>query len=72
MRLFLKVKTRSKKPGIEKIDESNFVLKVSDAPVDGRANEAVLKALSKYLGIATWRIKIISGSTSSNKVVEIN
>jgi len=72
MRLFIKVKTRSKKPGVEKIDEDNFIVRVGEAPIDGKANEAVIKALAKKLDIASWRIKILSGSTSSNKVVEIN
>lgn len=79
MRLFIKVKTRSKKPGVEKLDESNgstgspqvFVVRVKEAPIEGKANEAVIKALAENLKIAGWRIKILSGSTSSNKVVEI-
>ncbi len=79
MRFFIKVKTRSKKPGVERLDESNgsagspqvFVVKVKEAPIEGKANEAVIKALAESLNIAGWRIKILSGSTSSNKVVEI-
>ena len=72
MRLFIKVKTKSKKPGVEKLDESNFVVKVKEAPIEGKANEAVIKVLAENLNIASWRIKILGGSTSSNKVVEIN
>ena len=72
MRLFIKVKTRSKKPGVERIDESNLIVRVGEAPVEGKANQAVIKALVEYLNIASWRIKILSGATSSNKVVEIN
>ena len=72
MRFSVKVKTRSKKPGVEKLDESNFLVRVKEAPVEGKANEAVIKALAENLDIASWRIKIVSGKTSSNKVVEIN
>lgn len=71
MRLFIKVKTRSKKPGVEKLDEGNFIVRVGEAPIEGKANTAVIKALAENLKIASWRIKILSGSTSSNKVVEI-
>ncbi len=71
MRLFIKVKTRSKKPGVEKLDENNFVVKVKEAPIEGSANEAVIRALAENLNIASWRIKILSGLTSSNKVIEI-
>ncbi len=72
MRFSVKVKTRSKKPGVEKLDEGNFLVRVKEAPVEGKANEAVIKALAENLDIASWRIKIVSGITSSNKVVEIN
>jgi len=71
MRFFIKVKIRSKKPGVEKIDENNFIVRVKEAPIEGRANDAVIKALAENLKIAEWRIKIVSGTTSSNKVVEI-
>ena len=71
MRLFIKVKTKSKKPGVEKLDESNFVVKVKEAPIEGKANEAVIKVLAENLNIASWRIKILGGAASSNKVVEI-
>lgn len=71
MRLFIKVKTKSKKPGVEKLDESNFIVRVKEAPIEGKANEAAIKALAENLGIAGWRIKILGGAASSNKVVEI-
>lgn len=71
MRFFVKVKTRSKKPGVEKVDESNFVVRVNEAPIEGRANVAVIKALAENFNIPNWRIKIVGGATSSNKIVEI-
>ena len=72
MRLFIKVKTRSKKPGVERLSENNFIVRVKEAPIEGGANEAVVKALGENLNIASWRVKIVGGSTSANKVVEID
>ena len=62
--IFVKVKSAAKEEKIEKIDKRNFRISVKEPPVEGRANQAVIKALAKYLGIATSNIKIISGLTS--------
>jgi uncharacterized protein (TIGR00251 family) len=44
---------------------------VTSAPTDGQANEAVLQALSKALGIAPSRLSIVRGDTGRNKVVAV-
>lgn len=40
-------------------------------PTDGRANDAVIRALAEYWDIPKSTIHIIRGQTSHNKVVEI-
>lgn len=42
------------------------------APVDGAANEALIKLLSDYFSVPKYNIKIIKGKRSKNKVVEIS
>lgn len=71
MKLFVKVKTKSADPGVEKIKENEFIVRVKELPVKGKANEAVGKAVAKYLGIASWRVKIVSGATSKNKILKV-
>jgi hypothetical protein len=71
MKLFVKVKTKSADPGVEKISESEFIVRVKELPVKGKANEAVEKAIAEYLGIASWRVKIVSGATSKNKILSV-
>ena len=46
-------------------------VKVTAPPVDGKANEAVIKLLSKELGIKKSQIAIVSGQTSKIKVIEL-
>jgi hypothetical protein len=41
------------------------------APTDGKANDAVIRALSEYWKIPRSQIRIVRGQTSHNKVVEI-
>ena len=71
MHIQVKIKLKAAKEGVEKVDEKHLIVSVKEPPVKGRANQAVLKALAKYFGIATPRIKIITGRTSRQKTVEI-
>lgn len=69
MKLFITVKTNSKKPGVDKIDETHFVVRVAAAPVEGLANEAVLRALAAFLNKAPSSLSIIAGFRSKKKIV---
>lgn len=71
MKLNISAKPNSREVKVEKIDESEFVVCVKEPPVQGRANRAVIDALAEYFGISKGRIKIISGWTSRNKIIEI-
>ena len=70
MRINVKAKTNSNENKVEKIDDLNFVVSVKDPPVQGRANRAIVKTLSEYFH--TSNVRIVSGHTSRNKVIEIN
>lgn len=71
MRIFVKAKPNSHKASVEKIDESHYAVSVKEPPIKGLANKGIVKILSDYFDIAQSDIKIISGFTSRNKVVEI-
>ena len=72
MKIFVKVKPKSKKEKIEKLGNTNFRVYVKELPEKGEANAAVLKALAGYFGVSRQNVQIISGSTSRLKVIEIN
>ena len=69
MKLFVQVKTNSKKPGVDKIDETHFVVRVTASPIDGKANAAVLKALAECLNKPISSLNIISGFKTKKKVI---
>lgn len=54
-----------------KVDLPIYQVAVKEAPVSGRANEAIIKALAEYFDISASRITLISGQTSKQKVFEI-
>ena len=48
-----------------------FKVKLTSAPVEGKANKSLIELLAKRLGIAKKRIEIISGKSSRLKTVRI-
>jgi len=71
MRISLKVTTRAKKEGIEKISENSYRIKVSLPPEKGKANKRVIELLSEEFDIKKQNIRIVSGETSSRKIIDI-
>lgn len=71
MRVFVRVKTGTKKEFVKQLDDTHFIVSVSARPEKGKANEAILRALSLHLKIPFWRFGIVSGHTSKEKIVEI-
>lgn len=70
MKIMVRAKPGSKKPGIEKSAEL-WVVRIRERPVEGQANEAIIAALSEELGIARSKIQILRGDRSKEKLVEI-
>jgi len=48
-----------------------YKVSVKEAPVDGKANEAIIEALAEYFDTAKSNITLISGQSSKQKVFEI-
>ncbi|MGI8336822.1 DUF167 domain-containing protein [Actinomadura scrupuli] len=48
-----------------------LVVKVTARAVDGRATEAALRAVAGALGLRRREVRLVSGRTSRDKVVEI-
>lgn len=71
MRIFIKAKPNSKKEGIEKLDETHFIVAVKEPPVKGLANRAIAKALAKHFDLSLSQVYLVSGFTSKQKVFEV-
>lgn len=82
MKILVKAKPFSKEEKVEKIPQEGFdflddkmdmyKVWIKEVPEDGKANEAVIKALAKYFDTAKSNIELIKGSTSSEKIFNIN
>ncbi|MDD5595281.1 MAG: DUF167 domain-containing protein [Candidatus Omnitrophica bacterium] len=71
MKLNIKVKANAKQDKVEKISNDEFILWVREPATEGKANTAVIEALSKYFDLAKSRITIIRGQKNKRKVIEV-
>ncbi len=67
----VKVKPNSSEDKISRIDECNYEVSVREKAEKGKANLALIKILAKHFNTPTSKIKIKSGMTSHNKIIEI-
>lgn len=83
MRIIIKAKPSSKEERVEKITQPTFdfaddkqkeiVYKIwiKEPPEDGKANEAIIRLLSKHFGINRSHIRLVLGAKGKVKVFEI-
>lgn len=68
--LEIKVTPNAKKP-MWKVEGTTIRCFLNEQPQDGKANKALIKALSKALGIPQHDIELTSGGTSRTKKFKI-
>jgi uncharacterized protein YggU (UPF0235/DUF167 family) len=56
----------------EKKGERRFVVAVAARAVDGAANRAIERAIAEHFSVAPARVRIVSGATAKEKVIEIS
>lgn len=71
MKISVKVKPGAKKESLERVDDTNFIAHVKAPPVEGKANEALVRLLSDYFGVPKSRVSIIKGAASKYKLVHL-
>lgn len=71
MRLFISAKPKSKRAYVKATDDTHLIVAVHEPPDKDAANEAIIDALAKHLGVSHSRLRIISGISSRKKVVEL-
>jgi uncharacterized protein len=72
MKILVTVKPDAKEPRLKKTGDATFALWVKEPPKDGKANQAVIKALAEYFGVSQQNVRILIGQTSRQKIIAIN
>jgi uncharacterized protein (TIGR00251 family) len=70
-RLTLKVRAGARKTEFTGTFGDAWKLHVSAPPVDGKANQTIIRFLARLAGVPTAAVRIVSGYGSATKMVEI-
>ena len=70
----VRVRAQPRASRTEIVGEHDGALKIRLAapPVDGAANEELIRHIAKRLGVARSRVRVLTGDTGRSKVVEID
>ena len=71
MRMRVRVIPRSSKNEISQ-EGDTFKVRLTAPPVDGAANEALLKLLAERLGVPRRSLHIAQGATGRQKIIQID
>jgi uncharacterized protein (TIGR00251 family) len=72
MKLKITVKPNARKNEISRAADGTLLIRVAVPPIEGKANEKVIKILSEYFKKPKRSISIVSGFKGKNKIVEID
>ncbi|MCZ2156752.1 MAG: DUF167 domain-containing protein [Bryobacterales bacterium] len=71
MRVDIKVKPNAKSTRVEPLEGGVLLVSVTAPPVDGKANEAVIRAVAEYYGTPVRNVRICRGASGRKKTLEI-
>ena len=71
-RIALHVVPRASKTQLAGDHDGRLKLQVAAPPVDGEANEAIVRWAAKALGLGRDQVRIASGATGKRKVLEVD
>lgn len=71
MRVTVRVRPGSPRPGVGGEHDGALVVRVSAPAVDGRATEAALRAIAAAFGVRRRAVTLIAGAASRTKIVEV-
>jgi uncharacterized protein len=72
MRIAIRVKPGSARPGVGGEHAGALVVAVRARAVDGKATEAALAAVARAFGVRRSAVRLVSGAASRIKVVDID
>lgn len=71
MKITVFCRPSSAKPGIEKLSETEYRVKVRAAAEKGEANTEVLEIVAEYFEVDRVQVELLTGQKSRRKIVAI-
>ena len=70
-RIAVRLAPRAGRSAIDGVVEGSLRVRVAAPPVDGEANEALTRLIARELGLPASAVRIASGATARQKLLEI-
>ncbi len=70
--LSIRIQPRASKNEIVRREGCGFKIRLTAPPVDGAANEALIRFLADTFSVPKSQVEIVSGHTAREKIVRIN
>jgi uncharacterized protein (TIGR00251 family) len=71
LRIRVSVLPNSRKDEVTVREDGSLSVKVKAPPREGRANEAVTRAVAAYLGLSRNEVRLVAGHKSRTKTLEV-
>jgi len=71
-RLTLKIRAGARRTEFAGQHGDAWKLHIAALPVDGKANQAIVRFLAKFAGVTTAAVRLVSGFSGSTKIVELD
>lgn len=72
MKVRIKVRPNSKEQSIREEPDGSLTVRLKSPPVDGKANDELIRAIAEKFGVPKSRVRILTGFSSKTKLVEID
>jgi uncharacterized protein len=69
--LSVRIQPRASKNEAVRLENGGLKIRLTAPPVDGAANEALVKFLADRFSVAKSQVEIVSGHTSRDKIVRV-
>lgn len=70
--LTVRIQPRASKNAMERLADGSLKIRLTAPPVDGAANDALVRYLAESFGIPRAGVEILSGHTARQKIVRIS
>ncbi|MEX6429510.1 DUF167 domain-containing protein [Ferrimicrobium acidiphilum] len=70
-RMSVLVKTRRRTSVLSQLDDGTFLVEIKEGPIEGRANEAIIKLIADFGGVSKSKVAIIGGVKSNHKLIAL-
>jgi len=70
--LSIRIQPRASKNEVIAMENGGFKIRLTAPPVNGAANEALIRFLADAISVSKSQIEIVSGHTSRDKIVRIH